>query len=120
MDHARVRTFLLHWRSSSVTQEITGNGESQHTALQNAMMRAGIGGGALRALDYWEETTLPIDASPVEREVLYGSPLACRLADAFAAIVSVGDPDALPGHLRECLLELEATTAASSLRRVHP
>lgn len=42
------KTFILHWNDNK-TEEIKGN------SISNAMMKAGIGGGALIALDYWEE-----------------------------------------------------------------
>ena len=48
------RTFILHWRHGKA-QEVKGSGETQLKALANACNNAGIGGGALAALDYWEE-----------------------------------------------------------------
>ena len=55
----RVRHFRLHWKHGE-TQDI----ETEHTgnrmeACADAMNNAGIGGGALRALDYWEELKVP-------------------------------------------------------------
>jgi hypothetical protein len=50
-----VRRFRLHWKFGE-TQDI----ETKHTGTKmescaDAMNNAGIGAGALRALDYWEE-----------------------------------------------------------------
>lgn len=50
------RTFILHWRAGKpATQTVKGTGEDQLKALANACNNAGIGRGALAALDYWEE-----------------------------------------------------------------
>lgn len=43
-----MKVFDLHWRFGK-TERITG------VSIEEAAKRAGIGGGALRALDYWEE-----------------------------------------------------------------
>ncbi len=43
----------LHWKGDD-TQELEGWGVSRTTAAADAMNSAGIGGGALAALDYWE------------------------------------------------------------------
>jgi hypothetical protein len=48
------RTFILHWQDGT-DQEVVGYGGEQHKALADACRRAGIGGGAIRAMDYWEE-----------------------------------------------------------------
>ncbi len=51
------RTFRLYWLTDD-TQDVSfqdlGN---QYDTLAAAMNNAGIGGGALRALDYWREIT---------------------------------------------------------------
>lgn len=45
----RLKKYRLHWKGTKgETQEITG------TDIANAFNRAGIGAGALRALDFWE------------------------------------------------------------------
>ena len=43
-----MKTFILHWLTGK-DETITGMN------IQDAFLRAGIGGGAMRALDYWEE-----------------------------------------------------------------
>lgn len=43
-----MKKFILHWLDGS-TQEING------TSISDAFMRAGYGGGAIRALDWYEE-----------------------------------------------------------------
>lgn len=43
-----MKTFILHWLDGS-TEEVTG------TDIANAFARAGYGGGATKALGYWEE-----------------------------------------------------------------
>ena len=43
------KTFKLHWRYSEDIQIIKGHN------IEQAMINAGIGGGALAALDYWEK-----------------------------------------------------------------
>lgn len=43
-----MRTFRLHWWDGKV-EEVHGNN------IADACMKAGIGAGALPALDYWEE-----------------------------------------------------------------
>jgi len=44
------KTFILHWRGGMKDEEINGR------SIADAMRRAGIGGGAMGALDYWEES----------------------------------------------------------------
>lgn len=44
---------VLHWRDGS-TQSLVGEGRTRTEATANALNRAGIGNGALPALDYWE------------------------------------------------------------------
>ena len=44
-----MKEFILHWCDKS-TEIVTG------TSISNAFMRAGYGGGAFAALDYYEET----------------------------------------------------------------
>ena len=52
------RTFILHWRAGKpAEQTVKGTGKDQLTALANACTNAGIGRGAIAALDYWEEKT---------------------------------------------------------------
>ena len=43
-----MKTFILHWLDGS-TEEVIG------TDIANAFARAGYGGGAINALDHWEE-----------------------------------------------------------------
>ncbi len=43
-----MEAFVLHWKSGD-KQIIRGNG------IADAVRRAGLGGGAFNALDYWEE-----------------------------------------------------------------
>lgn len=43
-----IKTFILHWLDGT-TEEVQG------TSISDAFMRAGYGGGAIRALDYFEE-----------------------------------------------------------------
>lgn len=43
-----MKVFDLHWKFGKV-ERITGDN------IEDATKRAGIGGGALKALDYWEE-----------------------------------------------------------------
>lgn len=45
---SEVKTFRLHWLDGTI-EEIVG------PTIGVAMNSAGIGGGAIRALDYWEE-----------------------------------------------------------------
>ena len=45
------KTFLLHWLGSDDIEEV--NGES----ISEAFMLAGYGGGAINALDWYEEIT---------------------------------------------------------------
>lgn len=46
------KTFKLHWLTGR-TEEISGE------TISEAMMLAGYGGGAVRALDYYEEVKQP-------------------------------------------------------------
>lgn len=50
-----VRRFRLHWKHGDVQEVTTENTGNRMEACAAAMNEAGIGGGALRALDYWEE-----------------------------------------------------------------
>lgn len=43
------RRFLLHWKGSDKPELVEGSGPA------DAMTRAGYGGGAIAALDYYEE-----------------------------------------------------------------
>ena len=47
-----MKTFLIHWRDGSTT-EVTGED------ITDACRRAGIGSGAVRAIDYHEEIKSP-------------------------------------------------------------
>lgn len=59
------RTFILHWKGGSPkTEEVSGSGNTILEALANACNNAGIGKGALAALDYWEEKC-PGDNNPI-------------------------------------------------------
>ena len=44
----KIKKFRLHWLDEKI-EDIEG------VDIKDAFMRAGYGGGALRALDYWEE-----------------------------------------------------------------
>jgi hypothetical protein len=55
------RTFILHWLGGK-EETVEGEGADQHTALADAFRRAGYGGGAIRALDYWEEKVIKCKA----------------------------------------------------------
>ena len=56
-----VRHFRLHWKHGDVQDIETEHTGSRMEACADAMNNAGIGGGALRALDYWEELKVPND-----------------------------------------------------------
>ena len=43
------KTYILHWRGNMRDETITGRD------IADALRKAGLGGGAMRALDYWEE-----------------------------------------------------------------
>ena len=43
------KTFILHWRGGIKDSTITGRD------IADAVRKAGYGGGAMGALDYWEE-----------------------------------------------------------------
>ena len=43
-----MKTYILYWLDGK-TEEVTGN------SISDAFMRAGYGGGALAALDYYKE-----------------------------------------------------------------
>lgn len=49
-----MKTYRLHWRNG-IAEDIEG------TSPEDAFNRAGIGAGALSALDYWEELSEPKD-----------------------------------------------------------
>jgi len=51
--------FRLHWLDGK-TEEVTGWGETERKAVADAFRCAGYGGGAIRALDYYEV----IDGNP--------------------------------------------------------
>jgi hypothetical protein len=53
--HPLVRQFRLHWRSGKPQDITTRHPGSRMEAAAAAMNEAGIGAGALGALDYWEE-----------------------------------------------------------------
>lgn len=53
----KIRTFNLYWLTGDVEEVSNPDLGSQFDTLASAMNSAGIGGGALRALDYWKETT---------------------------------------------------------------
>lgn len=55
MNEQKIRTFELHWLHGEVQIVEAPDTGNQHETLANAMMLAGLGGGALRALDYWRE-----------------------------------------------------------------
>lgn len=57
-----VRRFRLHWKHGDVQEVTTENTGNRLEACAAAMNEAGIGGGAIRALDYWEEIA-PNDSS---------------------------------------------------------
>lgn len=48
-----MKTFILHWLDG-VDEEVQGN------SISDAFTRAGYGGGAIRALDYYEEKDKPV------------------------------------------------------------
>lgn len=50
-----VRHFRLHWRSGKPQDIATRHTGSRTEAAAAAMYEAGIGWGAIRELDYWEE-----------------------------------------------------------------
>jgi hypothetical protein len=54
MRRVKEHVFILHWLDGK-TEEAKGSGKTQLEAVLNAFSRCGYGGGALRALDYWEE-----------------------------------------------------------------
>lgn len=53
--HGVVRRFRLHWKHGDVQEITTEHTGNRMEACADAMNEAGIGQGALRALDYWEE-----------------------------------------------------------------
>jgi hypothetical protein len=53
----QIRTFKLYWLTGDVEPIDGPDLGDQKDTLANAMNNAGIGQGALRALDYWKETT---------------------------------------------------------------
>ena len=58
MSNKIIRKFTLYWKHGE-TQEVTGPDLGFTTeTLANAVNNAGIGGGALPALDYWEENKM--------------------------------------------------------------
>lgn len=61
----KIRIFRLYWLTGD-TQEVSApDVGSQHETLAIAMNNAGIGNGALRALDYWREIT-PKEESEID------------------------------------------------------
>jgi hypothetical protein len=50
-----LRSFRLHWLDGSTEDVETDSTTSREEACAAAMNQAGIGAGALAALDYWEE-----------------------------------------------------------------
>lgn len=48
--------YLLHWKYGEI-QEVWGE------TIYDACERAGLGGGAIRALDYWERANNPMQAT---------------------------------------------------------
>lgn len=57
MNNLKIRTFNLHWLTGDVEKVSGPDLGNQSRTLTSAMNNAGIGGGVLRTLDYWEETT---------------------------------------------------------------
>jgi hypothetical protein len=55
MTEQKNRTFESHWLHGEVQVVEAPDTGDQRETLVNAMMLAGLGGGALRALDYWRE-----------------------------------------------------------------
>ena len=51
----KARTFHLHWIGNPIPEKVVGNGSTEEEALKDALRRAGYGGGALSALDYYKE-----------------------------------------------------------------
>lgn len=52
-----MRIFRLYWLTGEIDHVSFQDLGCQYETLAAAMNKAGIGGGALRALDYWEEVT---------------------------------------------------------------
>ena len=48
-----MKNFILHWLDGT-DEEVQGN------SISDAFTRAGYGGGAIRALDYYEEKDKPV------------------------------------------------------------
>ncbi len=53
----KTRTFRLFWLTGEIENISGPDLGDQYLTLSNAMSNSGIGGGALRALDYWREIT---------------------------------------------------------------
>jgi hypothetical protein len=58
-----MRTFILYWKDGK-KETIEGEGADQLTAVANAFKRAGYSGGAVRALDSFEEVVPKCKARP--------------------------------------------------------
>ena len=54
MSGNKTRTFRLHWLHGS-TEDVTTHEGTDNEAVADAFRKDGYGGGAVRALDYWEE-----------------------------------------------------------------
>lgn len=64
------RTFTLHWKHGEVQTVSAPDQGNQLDTLAQAMSNAGIGGGALPALDYWREVSNPSNAADLFHDFL--------------------------------------------------
>ena len=55
MSGNKTRTFRLHWLGGSTEDVTTTHEGTDNEVVADAFRKAGYGGGAIRALDYWEE-----------------------------------------------------------------